>query len=270
MTRGITASTVSGTAGTAASLPWAQRSSRSRVPVARTARAKIPRRRKTEKSGEWTQYPAVGEVDSGPNAGPGRHSTSYCCTMSVSQHATVVRCRHHNMPLLYGVGITTCHCCTVSVSQHATVVRCRHYNMPLLCGVGTTTCHCCAVSASQHATVVQCQDHMPLLYSVGITTCTVIQCQHHNMLLFYSVSITTYTVLRCQHHSMYCSTMLASQHVLFYNVSITTCVLLLFGAALGELWTVWEQHVASCGPFGNRTWLVVDRLGAAHVELWTV
>ena len=208
MTRGITASTVSGTAGTAASLPWAQRSSRSRVPVARTARAKIPRRRKTEKSGEWTQYPAVGEVDSGPNAGPGRHSTSYCCTMSVSQHATVVRC--------------------------------RHYNMPLLCGVGTTTCHCCAVSASQHATVVQCQDHMPLLYSVGITTCTVIQCQHHNMLLFYSVSITTYTVLRCQHHNMYCSTMLASQHA-------SCCCL--------------ERHLASYGPFGSSTWRVVGRLG---------
>ena len=216
MTRGITASTVSGTAGTAASLPWAQRSSRSRVPVARTARAKIPRRRKTEKSGEWTQYPAVGEVDSGPNAGPGRHSTSYCCTMSVSQHATVVRCRHHNMPLLYGVGITTCHCCTVSVSQHATVVRCRHYNMPLLCGVGTTTCHCCAVSASQHATVVQCRHHnMPLLYSVRITChcCTVSASQP---VLSYSASITT----------CYCSTVSASQHILFYGVSITACTVL--------------------------------------------
>ena len=144
------------------------------------------------------------------------------------------------MPLLYGVGITTCHCCTVSVSQHATVVRCRHYNMPLLCGVGTTTCHCCAVSASQHATVVQCQDHMPLLYSVGITTCTVIQCQHHNMLLFYSVSITTYTVLRCQHHNMYCSTMLASQHA-------SCCC--------------FERHLASYGPFGSSTWRVVGRLG---------
>ena len=207
MTRGITASTVSGTAGTAASLPWAQRSSRSRVPVARTARAKIPRRRKTEKSGEWTQYPAVGEVDSGPNAGPGRHSTSYCCTMSVSQHATVVRCRHHNMPLLYGVGITTCHCCTVSALQHATVVRCRHHNMPLLYSVGITTCHCCTVSGS-HATVVQCRHHNLYCHTVPAS-------QHA-------------TVLQCQHHNIYCSTVSASQHVLFYNVSITTCVLLLF------------------------------------------
>ena len=51
------------------------------------------------------------------------------------------------------------------------------------------------------------------------------------------------------------------------------------GAALGELWTILEQHLASCGPlgsstwqvscgpFGSCTWRVVDHLGAALGEL---